>query len=1199
MLNITQSQRIELLFASMQDFLAAHPVSVFEAQQVIVPSHGVGVWLRYQLASYQGISARLNTDFFGTYQWSLYKKVLGNDIPKNAPFTRQVIQWKLFCHLLEVLKKPENSADDSFKDSLKDDLQDYLQEQQILEPLLTKLAQHPQQQRKLWHLCGLISQVFANYVLYRSDWLDCWGQNKHLDIDVQLRKKDASTPDWLVERYEQMEQWQQFLWRRLFAKQFNDYQAIRTRFWQVLASNKYKQKLLPSSLTIFTVLQLPPAEFNFTLQLSQYTDIQFLHYNPSQEYWADSVDPQWLKRFALKNPHAARLFDSRHPLLTSMGKQSRDIFAQLAELSGNDANLEGQWVDLFPSYFPNTLLGQLQHDILHLVQPQAHSFCLREQDQSVQIHGCHSPLRQLEVLREELITWFGADASRQPGDVVVFVPNLPDIAPLIANVFSSGSGFSLPVHVTGVVQPDAEQLWQAMLGYFTLLSGRFSIEDLMDWLALPDVQQCYDLSLEQVGRLGEMLADAGFRRGFDAAHLRATLAKEDSDTRFTLQFALNRLMLGMVMPVQALHGGILPYADVGRQDFELIATLARIVADLSIHRNALTQTNQPVNYWLTLLRTHFSEFFVHSNNTVGGNGVHMAFSELQRSTETAESGELNLPLQFVLDEIASILQEAPPGSIPTGKITFSRLGTLRPLPYKLVVMLNLDSGVFPARDRKNTFDLINEMQARRGDRSRQSDDEGAFLDGLLLAQQACWMFYNGFSTNDTQVRQPSGILQQLIEFLDKMLMPHCIQPIPNDVADVDIDVDVATVKVANAHAHQLANPVKATKSGLDLIIQQHSLQPFETSNFGADRPRSYADSWFSVASGLQQPATLKPWFNQTLPLNHQGVLMLAKVIRDLKQPAKHFLRQSRVSSLSSHDIASSFEPLTLTKLDEYQIRSLHQQQPDSLIQGQLQSILPVGHAASAYWQKSQIEAQRNQQRLAVYGTESPLDEQQVQVGDFTIQALMPKPIQSMDLQSTDAKSELPTSTDFWLSQHPVKSKGQRSVQYWLEHLAWQIKRQTTQADVEAYHDQQRPVSTHCGERIVVLSDITLIFAPVDAAQATHYLLQWLDVWQQAASKPWVLPPDLVLDKSFGLAFDQNTQKPEIKNISKLLEQWRDGKRFFGGFSLPASEQIDCMQHRDWQIILRGQDAVQLCQQFMQTQAAKLYGPILDHVREEK
>ena len=1161
MLNITQSQRIELLFASMQDFLATHPVSVFEAQQVIVPSHGVGVWLRYQLASKQGISARLNTDFFGTYQWSLYKKVMGSDIPKNAPFTRQVIQWKLFCHLLQVLKKPE------------DHIEDHIEDRQVLAPLLATLEAHPQQQRKLWHLCALIAQVFANYVLYRSEWLDCWGQDKHLDIEVQLRQKEATTPDWLIERYGQMESWQQFLWQRLFAKQFDEYQAIRTRFWSILASKPYKQKLLPNSLTIFTVLQLPPAEFNFIRQLSQYTDIQFLHYNPSQEYWADSVDPQWLKRFALKNPHAARLFDSRHPLLTSMGKQSRDIFAQLAELSGNDANLNGQWVDLFPSYFPNTLLGQLQHDILHLVQPKPQSFCLREQDQSVQIHVCHSPLRQLEVLREELITWLNADTSRQPADVVVFVPNLPDIAPLVGHVFS-GSGFTLPVHVTGVVQPDAEQLWQAMLGYFTLLKGRFSIEDLMDWLALPDVQQCYALSLEQVGRLGEMLADAGFRRGFDALHLRATLAKEDVDTRFTLQFALNRLMLGMVMPVQALHMGVLPYADVGRQDFDLIATLARMMADLSLHRRALDETNHPVSYWLTLLRGHFSEFFAHSNNTVGGSGIQMAFSELQRSTETAESGELNLPLQFVLDEIANILQEAPPGSIPTGKITFSRLGTLRPLPYKLVVMLNLDSGVFPARDRKNTFDLINEMQARRGDRSRQSDDEGAFLDGLLLAQEACWMFYNGFSANDTQVRQPSGILQQLIEFLDNMLMPDCSQP--------------------QSTSHNTVNAVKSAKTSLDLIIWQHSLQPFESTNFDANQPRSYADNWFNVASGLQQPITVKPWFNQSLQPNNQGVLLLSRIVADLKQPAKHFLRQSRVSSLSTHDIASTFEPLTLNKLDDYQIRSLHQQQPDSLIQGQLQSILPVGHAASAYWKKSQIEAQRNQKRLAAYGTETELDEQQIQVGSVIIQALMPKPINSLKPQS-----DLTSSTNFWLSQQPVKSKGQRSLQYWLEHLAWQIKRQTRQTEVNEYHNQQRSEPKFCGERIVVLSDIALIFAPVEAAQAEIYLLQWLDEWQQAASEPWVLPPDLVLDKSFGLAFDQNTQQVDIKNMAKLLAQWRDGKSFFGGFSLPASEQIDCMQHRDWQIILRGQDAVQLCQQFMQAQAAKLYGPILDHVREEK
>lgn len=1152
MLNITQSQRIELLFATMQDFLAAHPVSVFEAQQVIVPSHGVGVWLRYQLASKQGISARLNTDFFGTYQWSLYKKILGSDIPKNAPFTRQVIQWKLFCHLVQVLKKPSEHAQDS----------------EVLAPLLATLQQHehqPQQQRKLWHLCGLIAQVFASYVLYRSDWLECWGQGNHLDIELQLRKKEAGAPDWLIARYSEMEQWQQFLWKSLFADQFTEYQSIRSRFWKILASNEYKRNLLPKSLTIFTVLQLPPAEFNFIRQLSEYTEIQFLHYNPSQEYWADSVDPQWLKRFALKNSYAARLFDSKHPLLTSMGKQARDIFAQLAELSGNDANLSGEWVDLFPNSFPNTILGQLQHDILHLVQPQSHGFRLRAQDQSIQIHVCHSPLRQLEVLREELITWLNDDANRQPNDVVVFVPNLPEIAPLVGHVFGgsvdSKSGVTLPVHVTGVVQPDAEQLWQAMLGYFTLLSGRFSIDDLMDWLSLPDIQACYDLTREQVGRLGEMLADAGFRRGFDAQHLRQTLAQEDHDTRFTLQFALNSLMLGMVMPVQALHMGILPYTDVARQDFDLIATLARMVADLSIHRDALVHNNQTVSHWLDVLRTHFSQFFAYSINTVGGKGVQTAFNELQRSMETAESNALYLPLQFVLDEIADILQQAPPGSIPTGKITFSRLGTLRPLPYQLVVMLNLDSGVFPARDRKNTFDLINEMQARRGDRSRQIDDEGAFLDGLLLAQQACWMFYNGFSTNDTQARQPSGILQKLIEFLDNML----------------ITLPSSQNNYSNSQA------LEQPKTAMDYIIRQHSLQPFENSNFDADQPRSYAEHWFGVATGLQQPVNSKPWFNQALPVDIQGVLKLSQIIADLKQPAKHFLKQSRVASMGRLDIASTFEPLTLNKLDEYHIRHLHQQQPDTLIEGQLQSILPVGPAAKAYWQKSQIEAQRNQKRLAQYGTETPLDEQQIQIGDYVIQASMPKQIH----------------TGLWLSQQPVKSKGQRMLHYWLEHLAWQVKRQTKQADVDHYLDQSQPNPKQCGERIVVLSDVAWIFEPVIAQQAADYLQQWLDVWQQAAGTPWVMPPDLVLDKNHGLMFDRDSQQLDIKNMPKLMEQWRDGKRFFGGIDLPPSEQVDCMQHADWQIILRGQDAVQLCQQLMQNHAVRLYGPMLNRVREEK
>lgn len=1148
MLNITQSQRIDLLFAAMQDFFAAHPVGVLDAQQVIVPSHGVGVWLRYQLASQQGISARLNTDFFGTYQWTLYRRVLGNHIPRSAPFARQVIQWKLFAYFLAVLKQPEQ----------------YPQAQEVLKPLFERLnnSSHQQgknQQRLLWKMAEQIAQVFAHYVLYRPDWLVRWGKGQLLDMIPVLVNMDAKTPEWLLQRYSEMEVWQQFLWQTLFSEDFEKHQNIRRNFWQILDSNPAKRKVLPKSLTVFTVLQLPPSEFTFLKELARFIDIQFLHYNPSQEYWADSVDPLWLKQFELKNPKAAALFDSRHPLLTRMGKQARDIFALLAELSGNEMSSQGEWLDLFPAYFPNTLLGQIQHDVLHLVQPQKHCFKLQPQDDSIQVHACHSPLRQLEVLREQLMGWLSSDKSRKPADIVVFVPNLNDIAPLVRTVFSTQSGMYLPVHITGVAQADAEQLWQAITGRYSLLDGRFSIEDLLDWLALEAVQELYALSREDVQRLGELLADAGFRRGFDAVHLRETLADGDHDTRFTLEFALNRLMLGIAMPVQAVHAGVLAYEEVGRQDFELLAKLSRIYQDLAARRYLLksqhkTLDKTPVKNqdhalhyslqdWLSLLREELSSDFDHTTGTVGGKGVACALDELQHSLDLTQSSQLNLPFRFVLDEVGQILAQAPPGSVPTGKITFSRLGTLRPLPYKLVVMLNLDSGLFPARDNKNTFDLMSVMPAQRGDRSRLIDEQGAFLDGLLLAQEACWLFYNGFDVSDTQPRQPSGTVQELIEFIRDML----------EIPDM-------------LYAH---------------IVHYHTLEPFELMNFQAGtldadvvsgqspsrlnhrQPRSYQGTWSVVAANLQQQFAAVKWLDQDLvhPVQvQQGLISLDYIIRQLCRPASHFLSQSRVQQIARQDLPAIFEPLSLNKLDEYHIRALHQQQPDQLAQGHLQAILPVGSAAMAYWKKSQAEATRNRQRLRRYGEQETA---------LTERVLMLKPWQLRVQVPQDEQCQL------WLSQYPYKQKGQRQLRYWLEHLAWHIQRNTQAADVQQ----------GIGQRVIVLSDSTLIYQPITAKDATAHLLKWLDVWQQASCAPWVLPPNLVLHAS-GVQYDAEQQQASIKNLDSLRKTWLDGIQFW-----PVHEQEDCAQHRDWQLILRGQDAGQLFAEFMQQHAIVLYQPI--------
>lgn len=58
---------------------------------------------------------------------------------------------------------------------------------------------------------------------------------------------------------------------------------------------------------------------------------------------------------------------------------------------------------------------------------------------------------------------------------------------------------------------------------------------------------------------------------------------------------------------------------------------------------------------------------------------------------------IHLPLPYLLTEIQNILEGQIDQALPTGQITFSQIGLIRPLPYKLIVMMNLDGGKFPNR----------------------------------------------------------------------------------------------------------------------------------------------------------------------------------------------------------------------------------------------------------------------------------------------------------------------------------------------------------------------------------------------------------------------------------------------------------------------------------------------------------------------
>jgi len=1211
MLKIIQSQSIERLFHEMLAFFDEHPIGVFEPRQILIPSHGVGVWLKLQLASTQGIVAQVSTDFMGAFQWELYGRLAERDAEQKimngvpqAPLSASIMRWQIFAYIWQIYSQAFSTQDSlNITNSTKDEaaihalgflLKKIVSQQHHSHKPTHQADNDAEVKRTIWVLSSQIAQVFAGYVTYRADWLRLWGHGEFLNLKVLCKDK----PEWLIERYAEMQIWQAWLWKTLFKDVFEQREAEVSRFWSALnidskSMNPSLVKKLPRSVTIFTVIQLPPAELMFLRQLAQYVDVALLHYNPSQEYWADLVDARWLQRRKSEQGVGVELRET-HPLLTRMGKQSRDVFKLLVQLSGGEfvegesfqglqaLGIQESWQDAFvqdESEQEPTVLQHIQQHALDLSNVKNWNF--NPADDSLAIHSCHSTLRQLEVLREEIIQWLGTQVStgerRKPSDILVLVPDLNDVAPLIRAVFPSVISYDsraevhVPIEITGLTSPEVDALWQALTGRFNLLIGRLSCETLLDWLALMPVQQSYGLSVDQVTRIGELLVEAGFRRGFDGEHLSRTLLSHDADVRFTLRFALDRLILGMAMPVDSMYVDCLPMTTLMRDDFELIAVLEQIYQELDAHRGQLL-VQRSVTEWLAILRTELQHAFASERDTRGWTSIIQALDDMEKNASSAflareqlaketsaekdaTQHEIQLPLRFVLEELQTTLTQAMQSSIPTGSVTFARLGTMRPLPYRLIAVLNLDTGKFPQREQKNTFDLIGALPPVIGDRARTEDDLGAFLDALLLASEACWLFYNGRDVQDDQPRLPAAPVQELMDFLRDHL-----------------------AKVPDVHdAAKLISPLDQS------IHHWHTLLPFERENFNADAPQAAAGVWFEVAQTLNQEKTAhaEAWIS---PVTTQGysvphaVIKADQWIKDLMQPARYFLAQARIGRLYLEDGLSPFEPLTLNKLDEYQLRhqfQLSRQNQKTLQATQWVAALPVGVAGTAYWKKSVREQSIIEQRMQQYGG----------VVTLTTERLLTLPdLPSFDdalvshLAHWQLSIRVPTDqrATMWLGQSASSGKGRHRVRFWLEHLLWQVWRETTHEDVE----QGR------GQRIVVYSNQTVRAVPVEAGEALKHLQNWLHVWQIATQQPFALPPSLTLD---AFSIEKRTGELKVKPFDSLVEKWL-GNDF--NSPIPPNQNEECALHPDWQFVLQGQDVVKAFEHFFNLYAEILYEPIV-------
>ncbi len=861
MLHLHSSNRLEKLVDMLAEVTKQPLPTAFHSEFIVVQSKGMERWLSLELAQRLGIWANAKFPFPKSIVWQILRTVLSqetnlNYFDKQAVhyFDPEVLQWGVMQILPTLLDEPDFS-----------EIKHYLQEDT--------------QGIKLFQLSQRIADLLDQYVIYRPEWIQAWEQDKILQELLSSGKSTA---------------WQTQLWQALFKKYGNEHYAyLYEKFKTQVVQADFHNPYLPKRLSIFGIHALPPFYIDIFEKLSHVAEVHLFILNPCQEYWGDilsntEIAHRIARRYKKPDTPEGLYFETGNRLLASWGQVGRDFVDMLLNYDADDAD------DAVIDEPPKNLLEHLQADILHLTEYQGsleQRVQLSAMDTSVQIHACHSPMREVDVLHDQLLAFFERDPSLSPKDILVMMPDVESYAPFIQAVFDTQTDARkhIPFSIADRNLRSASALIDAFIALLELQHSRFNVNEVLNLLEREVVYSRFNFVPSDLSLIRRWLKETQVRWGIDAEHRRAL--KLPAFEENTWRAGLDRLLLGYALPQQGttLYQGILPFDEVEGSNSLVLGRFISFVEEL-FHYVEAFQTPRTLSEWNDFTQKLLERFFSSQDETEAqAQAIRRELNDLVNNSQVAgfaETVSSNVLVQYLQQRLAG---EPLPTHFLTGGVTFCAMLPMRSIPFKVICLLGMNDQDYPRPQKRAGFDLI-AAHPKRGDRSRRNSDCYLFLEALLSARQHFYLSYVGHSIHEEANFPPSVLISELQDYIHK--------------------------------GFQFAELTEETVAHL---TTHHPLQPFSARYFDQQHPRlfSYSEEYCAASQQMQQLRHGVWRFIKTaLPQPTEETnktLDIQRLVRFFRNPSEYFLKECLGLRLpEQEDILKENEPFHVEAgLDEY------------------------------------------------------------------------------------------------------------------------------------------------------------------------------------------------------------------------------------------------------------------------------------------
>jgi exonuclease V gamma subunit len=538
---------------------------------------------------------------------------------------------------------------------------------------------------------------------------------------------------------------------------------------KVFSKSSFEKKIGKWQVFFFGVQSIPDLYLNFLEKISDQIEVHFYLFSYSSQYWGDCLSNK--ERLKAKNSEEIEDYlDMDNSLFSNLCPFSRSFFNCIID--------RGYCVEEhYKEPKSKTLLGKIQSDIFHLVNP----LDIVSLDSSIEVLESSSMLREVEAVRDKILYKMESEALSFD-DIVILAPDITVYAPFIEYAFKAQIGFS----IQGVKNREEEGVLSVLEKILGLFDSRWEVHEIIEIVENSIIQRKLGIESSDAAKFIWALEKTQMVWGFNEMHRQQFIPSESLITG-TLQNSFNKMLLALcVTDVDSLDPIFytpieldMPFALSLGKIIDFFTTLYKDIQDAKNKRGSLEDHFANLSRIL-ILSYDCEEFSV-------------LLAKMFQSLHFLK--KIELPFSSLIPHVRRLLakKKGVLKSKEPNRIRCASLDLGEAYCYKLIICMGMSQSSFPRLSSFSPFDLLKISRP-----SLQRIDRYIFLEIIMSVQKGLIFSYSkqsgeelsylvsdllGYIANCTSITK-LDLVQVVSDFnLSIDSLSYCYSPLFHTIAD--------------------------------------------------------------------------------------------------------------------------------------------------------------------------------------------------------------------------------------------------------------------------------------------------------------------------------------------------------------------------------------------------------------------------------